>query len=292
MARRPVRVLAHPSTISTLIRRNVRAEVGRASFAIAVASTIILIGAQPARAQDVQSVCTGAPLLSMAAGSSEIPSPCTVSTGSVLVETLYYQNASKVGGTALAGYPMLQLAAGVAQRVEIVFDPPSQIAESGLHGVGVFAKSHSSYGLRYRLSRTARIVFTAGFAVTPPASLYAPSEAQPKYLLDVNSAYHLTPGLTIKGIALASTSHTAGAGRVLPAQALGADISLSPSTVLSSDIGRRSVTARARAQLFGALSLKRSLGREFMFDMGLGTAFNPVAHAKAHYLSTGLSFQP
>jgi hypothetical protein len=272
-------------------RSNVRTDL-HGIFCVSVVATLACSGARPANAGDLQSICSGAELSAIVTGSSQIPSPCMVPTGSVVIETLYYQNASRVGGTALAAYPMLQLSAGVARRIGVVFDPPTQIAESGLRGAGIYSRSHSSYGIRYRLFQTPRIALGVGFAVAPPASLYAPSETQPKYLLDINSGYQLTPGLTIKGMLQESTSHTPGVARILPAQALGADFALSRSTVVSPDIGLRSVTALARPQSFGDLCVKRSLDRKLMFDMGLGTAFNPVAHAKAHYLSAGLSFKP
>jgi hypothetical protein len=261
-------------------------------LALAAAATIAFIDMRPAKADDVQGVCAGVALPSLATGSSQIPSSCTLPAGSVLLETLYYQNASKVGGTALAAFPLLELSAGVARGLDFVVDPPSQIAESGPRGAGMYPRSHSSYAVRYRFSETSRIALSAGFAIAPPASMYAPSEAQSKYLFGVDSGYRLTPGLTLKGIAQASTLRTAADGRALAAQALGADISLSRTTVISPDIGQRSVAARAQAQSFADLCLKRSLDREVTFDMGLGTAFNPVARAKAHYLAAGLSFRP
>jgi hypothetical protein len=188
---------------------------------------------------------------------------------------------------------MLQVAAGVTRRMDAVFDPPSQVAESGQRREGLYPRSHSSYGLRYRLAENTRIVFTAGFAVVPPASLYAPSETQQKYLLNIASGYRLTPAITIKGIADESTSHSVGVGHVLPGEALGADIApVGPTTVLSTDIGLRTVATRTHAQSFSDVCIKQSLNRQLVFDLGLGTTFISVANSKAHYLSTGLSFRP
>jgi len=126
----------------------------------------------------------------------------------------------------------------------------------------------------------------------PPASVYAPSETQAKFQLDVDSAYQLTPNLTIDARSQGATSHTAGIGRILPEQDLGADISLSKSTVIAPDLGLRSVTARAHAQSFGDLCVKHLLSRCIMFDAGIGTTFDQVDHAKAHYLAAGLSLRP
>jgi hypothetical protein len=292
MAKTPAWALSRRSTTPTLTQ-NLRGAPNSSLVAIAIAMTIFSIVARPASAQEVAAMCANLPLASAANPSSQIPSPCTVPAGGLIFETLYYQNASHVGGTALAAYPMLQMAAGVAPRMDVVFDPPSQVAESGPRGEGLYLPSHSSYGLRYRLSETTRIAFTAGFAVVPPASLYAPSETQPKYRLNIASGYRLTNAITIKGIADESTSHSVGVGHVLPGEALGADIApVGTTTVLSTDIGLRTVAMRTHAQSFSDVCLKRSLNRKLVFDVGLGTTFNSVANSKAHYLSTGLSFRP
>jgi hypothetical protein len=180
----------------------------------------------------------------------------------------------------------------VARRVEFIADLPSQVAESGLRGAGLYPRSRSGYGFRYRFAETGRSAFAAGLAVVPPASLYAPTETQPKYALDVASMYRLTRKVTIKEFTQASTSHSIGFGGVLPVEALGADIAQSPSMVFSTDVGTRVVTARARTQSFGEISVKRLLDRKLAFNVGLGTTFNPVANTKAHYLSAGLTLRP
>jgi hypothetical protein len=268
-----------------------RAAIRRRFIATAIAAAFTVVGACPGGA-DAQEVCAEESLLTAATGSSQIPSPCIVPAGGFLVETLYYQNVSKVGGTTLAAYPSLQFASGIGRRADVVFDLPSQVAESGRNGAGIYPRSHSSYGLRYGFARMERVAFTAVIAVVPPASMYAPSETQPKYRLDITSAYQLGSSLTITGRSQGSTSHTAGVGRILPEQIVGADVAVGKSTVPSPDIGVRSVAARAHSQSFGDLCIKRLLYRKLMFDAGIGTAFNPVDHAKAHYISAGLSFQP
>jgi hypothetical protein len=267
------------------------AAMHRTSVATAVAAALFSIGVRPVKA-DAQEVCTNASLLTTATGSSQIPSPCIVPAGNFLVETLYYQNASKIGGTALAAYPLLGLDAGLGRRVDAVLDLPSQIAESGRNGAGIYPRSHATYGLRYGFSQTKRFALTAGIAVVPPASVYAPSETQAKFKLDVVSAYELSPNLTIEARSQGATSHTAGVGRILPEQDLGAEIALGKSTVVAPDLGLRSVTAHGHAQSFGDLCVKHLLSRRLMFDAGIGTAFDQVGHAKAHYVAAGLSLRP
>jgi len=267
------------------------AAMRRTSVAIAVAAALSSMSVRPVGA-NAQEVCTNASLLTTATGSSQIPSPCIVPAGNFLVEALYYQNASKVGGTALAAYPLLGFDAGLGRRTDVVLDLPSQIAESGRNGAGVYRRSHATYGLRYGFAQTERFALTAAIAVVPPASVYAPSETQPKFRLDVNSAYRLTPKLAIKARSQGATSHTAGVGRILPEQDLGADIALGKLTVFSPDLGLRSVTAHAHPQSFADLCVKHLLSRRIMFDAGIGTTFDQVDHAKAHYVAAGLSLRP
>jgi hypothetical protein len=264
----------------------------RYSVVAAIVAASIALTVSQARAGDATDPCSDLKLTDVAQGSSYIPSPCTLAPGGFLFESLYYQNASKVGGTALAAYPLLQVQAGVFPRVDLVLDAPSQVAESGLHGVGLFPRSHSSYGARYLFAQTQRLAFTTSFAVAPPASFYAPSEQQAKYVLDVVSAYEVTPGFTLRGVSEAATSRSAGVGHILPADAVGADLSIGALTVFSTDVGSRSVTERSRAQAFTDASVKRMVAKKLMFDVGVGTAFNSVASSKAHYLAAGLSYRP
>ena len=127
------------------------------SIAIAIAAALSSIGVRPVRA-NAQTVCTNASLLTTATGSSQIPSPCIVPGGNLLIETLYYQNASKVGGTALAAYPLLGFDAGLGRRVDAIVDLPSQIAESGRNGAGIYPRSHATYVLRYGLPRRSALL--------------------------------------------------------------------------------------------------------------------------------------
>jgi hypothetical protein len=264
----------------------------RSSALAAFIAALFVACFAPAHAQDANELCSELELPDIAQGSSYIPSPCTLAPGGFLIEGLYYQNASKVGGTALAAFPLLQVQAGVFRRVDLVLDAPSQIAESGLHGAGLFPRSHASYGARYRFAQMQRFALTAGFAVAPPASLYAPSEQQAKYVFDIVAAYKLMPGVTLRGVTEAATSRSVGIGQIFPADAVGADLAIGGLTVFSVDVGARAVTERARAQAFTDASVKRMVAKKLMFDVGVGTAFNSVASSKAHYLAAGLSYRP
>jgi hypothetical protein len=264
----------------------------RALAAFVAVVVFFFVCVAPSRVGAAADPCSDLELTYVAQGSNDIASPCTLSPGAFLVEGLYYQNASKVGGTALAAYPLLQVQAGIVRRVDLVVDAPSQVAESGLAGAGLYPRSHSSYGARYLFARSQSLAFATTFAVSPPASFYSPSETQAKYALAFVSAYTVTPGFLLRAQSQVATSHTVGIGRILPTNALGADLGIDRSTVVSTDIASRVVTARFRAQNFVDVDVKRMLARKLMFDVGVGTSFNAVASSKAHYLAGGLSFRP
>lgn len=261
-------------------------------FAAIVPALLFMMAGRPAAPVSAADACSDTSLASSATGSSAVLSPCAVAAGALLVESLYYQNASQVGGTALAAYPLVRLRFGIAPRLEAVLEPPSQIAESGLHGAGLYPSSHSGYGLDYTFAQSARAAWGAGLAVIPPASLYAPSETQPKYQLDVTTKYRLSRKFALKGTIDGSSSHSTGFGTILPGTAVGGELASGSRTLFSADLGERLVTHRASAQSFADFSLTRMLDRKLAWNVGVGTAFNPVADAKAHYLSTGLAFRP
>jgi len=265
--------------------------VQRRIRALCAAATLAAAAAAPAAADETASYCANLPLLDVATGSSSIASPCSVAPRSFLVDSLYYQNASLVGGSALAAYPLTSLRFGIAPRLEVVLDPPSQIAASAHDGAALYPTSHSGYGFNYTLGESERLAWSAEAGVVPPASFYNTTETQPKYSLGLVSAYHLTRRVTFKAQLAAATSHSAGFGTVLPTTALGADLATDSSTRFSLDLGNRAVTRRAAEQSFGDISVKHLIFRKFAVNVGLGTAFNSVDNAKAHYLSSGLSFR-
>ncbi|MGA2392381.1 MAG: hypothetical protein ABSH03_03400 [Candidatus Lustribacter sp.] len=120
-----------------------------------------------------------------------VASPCAVAPGTLLVETLYYQNASRVGGTALAAYPLFRLRTGIARRLEVVIDTPSQIAMSGVDGAGLYPTTHAGYGLNYTFAASAAFAAAFGAEAVPPSSRFTVDQAQPRYVLDVTGGVQL-----------------------------------------------------------------------------------------------------
>ena len=154
--------------------------------------------------------------------SSGIDSPCTVAPGGLLVESLYLQDASRVGGTALAVYPLFRLRTGVTDRLEAFVDTPSQIAESGHGGAGLYPTTRLGFGLNYTLVEGDRLAIALGAEQLPPISHFATTQTQSKYAFDMTSGYRLTTRVTLQAFADGASSSKWGFAEVYPSAALGA----------------------------------------------------------------------
>lgn len=222
---------------------------------------------------------------------SGITSPCAAAPGTLLVETLYFQNASRSGGTALAAYPLVRLRTGIAHHLEVVLDTPSQIAESGQHGVGLYPVTRLGFGLNYTIASNARSASGFGVETQPPSSRFNVDERQPKYAFDYSYSYNIGRRGSMSAIAFASSSHLVGFGRIAPAAALRYAYDASARTQISTDIGARVVARGARAQAYTDLALKQRLRENISYTFGLGTTFNGMIGAgKAHYMASGFNF--
>jgi len=259
---------------------------------VCAAVMIGLASAQAVADDQPATFCSASPLVEVTTGSGSIASPCIIAPSTFVFESQYYQNASLVGGTALAAYPLLEVRAGISPRIEVDLSPPSQIASSAFGGNEVNPLSRFGYELRYMLMQNTRIAWSVGFGAVPPISAYATDPTQAKYLLTMTDAYRLTRRIVVKAEIAATTAHAAGFGTLLPVTALGVDFTPATNTRLSVDIGSRLVGRRAGAQSFSDIGISHVVFRRFVINAGLGTAFNSVSNAKAHYLSTGLAFRP
>ena len=195
--------------------------VRRTALSCAAFAAAAIAYAAPAKAEPIGDACFGGNLLiasdTIATGSAgEIPSPCTVAGGRLLVETLYYQNASKVGGTALAAYPLVRFRTGLVKRLELVVDAPSQIAQSGLGGAGLYPVSRAGAGLNYRVADSEHTALGLAALVSAPASLYASTQSQPRYTLGLNGKYRLSHSLWLKGLVSTHSSSSIGFNQVYP----------------------------------------------------------------------------
>jgi hypothetical protein len=221
-----------------------------------------------------------------------VSSPCAVQPGALLVETLYFQNASRMGGTALAAYPLVRLRTGIVHNLELVVDPPSQIAESALHGLGAYPVTRFGYGLNYTLASQSRFAASFGAEMQPPSSKFNVDERQPKYIFDFTFGYRIGRRGTLSAMASGDSSHFVGFNRVAPAGVLRYAYDASALTQVSADLGAR-VVARGRvAQSFGDFEINQRLRRNITYTFGLGTTFNGMVNAgKAHYMASGFNFR-
>ena len=222
---------------------------------------------------------------------SGISSPCATARGSVLLESTYLQNASEIGGTALAAYPMLTLRTGLIRNLEFVFDSPSQIAESGLRGIGIYPMTHLGYGLRYTTAQTDRLAVAVVSEILPPTFRFAPDHVQSRYVLGFSSEYALSSKLTLGFSTLGTSSGDAGFQRILPSAAFKAAYSLTPATELSTDLGTRLAARKCSGQSFGDIAFSQTLRKNLAFKLGVGTTFNPMTNTKPHYLAGGFNYR-
>ena len=217
-------------------------------------------------------------------------SPCVTQRGSVVAESTYIQNASAVGGTNYAAYPMLDLRTGLFPHIEFAFHSPSQVAESGPRGIGLYPMTHVGYGLRFAAIAEPRLAVAVTTDVLPPMSRFSPNQTQSRYVFGVTSAYELTPRFAMAFAASGTSSGVVGFARFLPAQIVKATYTIGSGTEILADVGSREPARRA-PQNFGDIALNQFLSTHVAFKLGIGTAFNSAMNTKAHYLATGFNYR-
>jgi hypothetical protein len=251
-----------------------------------------LFAATAAHAAPVVDVCQSGSLLALTDGVAGVPSPCVLGAGTFLVQSLYFQNASKVGGSALAEYPMFNLRAGIGNRLELSIDTPSQVAYSGSRGAGLYILTHPGGGVLYRLTDSSRLAVALGATISPPVQRFEPVLSQPRYAFDLSSTYRLDDHFALDAAIMAHTSRSIGFNQMYPGGVLGLTYTPDRTTQLATSIGTRVVAHGSSLQRYGDVSVTHLLAKNVSVDVGLGTAFNPVADTKSHYLGAGLNFRP
>jgi hypothetical protein len=182
------------------------------------------------------------------------------------------------------------LRTGLLRNLELVVDPPSQVAESGLHGAGLYPTTSLGYGLNYTLKSTARMALGVGAEAVPQNSRFVPNEHQSKYLFDLTAGWQLSRRTTISALATGTSSATVGFNRIMPAATVRVSYEAGPRTSISTDIGARLAARNSVAQSYGDIALVQRLRKNINYAIGLGSAFNPVGNSKAHYLASGFNF--
>ncbi len=211
----------------------------------------------------------------------------------IAVSTMYYQNASKVGGTALAGYPLLRARYRVAQDAEVFYDAPTELAISS-HGAH-YEMAHSGFGAQGTIAQDGDVALMLTAESRPPLSPLANLYVLP--LADV----HLTAAwTTLNGSNLAAQVGTLnyvatnrGHRRSSVFDTLAATAPVAPGTWFAGEVGMQSnATYGSAGETRGIASIKHSLGTNSVFNVDLGTALNAAGGSKPHYLGAGFTFLP
>jgi hypothetical protein len=148
------------------------------------------------------------------------------------------------------------------------------------------------HGLNYTFAELSRADFSLRTEESPPASRFTPSQAQSKTSVDFTSGYRLSDRFALSTLFGETDGHTVAGmqstQRWFPMSALGIGFMMDPHTQISTDFGSRTIMRRASVQSFGDISAARRLSQNMALNLGLGTTFNPMAGAKAHYLAFGV----
>lgn len=267
-----------------------------------VTAVIALCGGLPLAA-DATQYCSDASLLPIVNRPSDAWSPCVVGDDGVLLESGYYQNASSVGGSAIAEYPDAELRVGFARALEVMLDPETQIDRSGNHGKGFFTTSDPGLGLKWQLADQPNGAYDFGAEVNPPETA-ASFPWQPKYRFGLDSSERVTKRWrTDLGLNLVDDGRiddgrlddgrdVAALARSTPAlrSTAGLGLAASDDSLFSVELSDQSSVARSlRGQSFGHLAWRQALSRRILVDVEGGQTFNTSAHTRPHYIGAGLS---
>jgi hypothetical protein len=252
----------------------------------------VLLTPQPSFAAKADATCAGASVRAVASPTHSRVSPCVVKHRRVAVETTYYQNASKVGGTALAAFPEVRVRYGLVPRAELFYDASSEIAVSGERGSGVYYMTHPGLGARFEVARAGGVLYSLSAEGHPPLSALANLHLIP--IFDAHAAANWSASgrndfAAQAGYLNFETAFTRNQ-RSSAFGAFSATHGLNGRTWATMELGFQShATWNARSQTSGIFSLQRSLSETSMMNLELGTAFNAAGNSKPHYLGFGFA---
>lgn len=269
---------------------------GGIAVAFFACSALALAVDQPApKGPPVQTICDQS-LRSIANTSHARMTPCVVRRGQIVIETMYYQNASSVGGTALAAYPEATIRIALSPRVEFFVDAPSDVAKSGNNGLGVFYFTHPGFGLKALLSSSSTFASSVSVETNPQLNALAHLSLIP--LTDLTFTGSWMPrrsNLIFSAQAGAFWFRQRGMGheqRTAATFGFGVTAPIMRKTWLTLQFRSFSEAAmHSSAQSTGTLSVQHEIGRNVLANVQLGTAFNAAGHSKAHYLGVGFTIR-
>ncbi len=236
--------------------------------------------------------CSDGSLRAVASRTHTKLTPCVASPHKFVLETTYYQNASRYGGTALAAYPEARIRYGVAAHWELFVDTPSEIAKSGERGRGIYVMTPAGYGVKYEFARLHNVVYSVSAESHPPLGAMQNLNLSP--LSDVHlsgnwsGAHGREFGFEAGLINYESVQHQHLHATSLFAASLTQTID--PLTAVTFELATQShVYPGSRSQTSGVVSVQRVLSPHLLFNVELGTAFNVSANNKPHYLGAGFT---
>jgi hypothetical protein len=259
--------------------------------AILVACAIALTPAI-AHAADSAALCASSNVDDVANRPNVAWNSCVVDYRDLLVESGYYQNASSVGSSEIAEYPNVEIRAGVARALELVFDAPTQVDRSLNNGHGEYTFSNPGVGFKYQLSDSVASALSLGAELDAPSTPTS-YHGQPKYRIEAEQGRRLGKLDATFGLALVDDHRIARWAESRPALRPSADLGFAatPATSVSVEVLNQTSVARAlRSQSFDGLALKETLSKRMLVDIEGGQTINASANTRPHYIGAGLVF--
>lgn len=255
--------------------------------AVLLASLLTLAAPLPAYAAH-GAVCHDASLRAVANRTHGRLNACVVKRRQLIMETTYYQNASKVGGTALAAFPETRLRYGVARNLEVFVDAPSEIAKSGLAGAGVYLMTHAGFGAKYEFAHVRGTVYSLSLESRPPMSVFANTDLVASSDARLSATWAPSVRSSV-GAEIGMLNYaTRGGHRAAATAGISFTQALNARTSLSAEFATQSVAAPgAAARATGTIGLSRALTPHLLVNLELGTTFNATGGSKPHYFGFG-----
>ncbi|HET9028796.1 MAG TPA: hypothetical protein VFN49_01350 [Candidatus Aquilonibacter sp.] len=232
--------------------------------------------------------CASGSLWSMASRTHAKLTPCVAKPHALILETTYYQNASRVGGTALAAFPEARVRYGALADVELFVDAPSEIAKSGQRGAGIYFMTQTGVGAKYQFARAHDVVYSISAETHPPLGALANLNLIP--LSDVHLSANWSGyggrefGLEAGTINYDNLRHT----HLRSSELIAATYTqaFNTRTWWTAEVTSQSnVYSKSRAQSSGVFSVSRMLSSRMLFGAEIGSAFNAQSDSKPHYIA-------
>ncbi|MDE2480897.1 MAG: hypothetical protein KGN02_01745 [bacterium] len=255
-----------------------------------VALTALFVSGSPAIAREAAHATPCAAATLAASRTHARLTPCTAPYHRAIVETTYYQNASRAGGTALAAYPEVRVRYGILRNAELFYDASSEIAKSGVAGAGIYTMTHPGIGVKLHLADLGNAALSLSAESHPPLSALANTELVP--MSDVHlsanwSGIHAMQYTLSAGMLNYASTDEPG-HRVSPLLAFSATHALSSRNFVTGEFALQSASfLGASAQSSATLAFAHVWTNRVLVNLELGSTFNQSGDSKPHYLGFG-----